>query len=223
MKMHGYDFFFDQLLFPVGPSKLEIKHNGKNKTVDLINDGEINILKKEGLMDIKTEFLLPNVRYPFAKYLDGFHKADFYLDYLKMYRENKQPFSFIVSRWKSNGELINYFNMRCQLEDYTEKESTDEGYDVVVEVNLKQYEYYCTKLFTYDEKKGTATQWGTERWRPQNRNVNKTHIVQPGDTLWQLAISYYGMGGDYERIVKANNLTGDPRKVIKPGMKLYIP
>ena len=32
--------------FPVTPEKISIKINGNNKTVNLINEGEINILKK---------------------------------------------------------------------------------------------------------------------------------------------------------------------------------
>ena len=35
--------YFDKCLFPVTPEKISIKINGNNKTVNLINEGEINI------------------------------------------------------------------------------------------------------------------------------------------------------------------------------------
>ena len=47
--------YFDKCLFPVTPEKISIKINGNNKTVNLINEGEINILKKAGLTDIEFE------------------------------------------------------------------------------------------------------------------------------------------------------------------------
>ena len=45
----AYDFYLDGVQLPIPPPKLEIKVTNKNKTVDLINTGEVNILKKEGL------------------------------------------------------------------------------------------------------------------------------------------------------------------------------
>jgi hypothetical protein len=53
----SYDFYFDKIRLPVPPSKLQVKHKGKNTTVTLINEGEINILKKEGLTDITFNVL----------------------------------------------------------------------------------------------------------------------------------------------------------------------
>ena len=53
MAKGGYEFFLGKCLLPVAPSKLEIKINNANKTLALINEGEINILKKPGLTDIE--------------------------------------------------------------------------------------------------------------------------------------------------------------------------
>mgnify|MGYP000118660051 FL=1 len=43
-----YNIFLDQLLLPVTPEEMKIKHNGRNDTITLINDGEVNILKTGG-------------------------------------------------------------------------------------------------------------------------------------------------------------------------------
>ena len=79
----AYDFYLDAMLLPVTPSKLTISIDNKNKTMVLINDGEINILKKPGLTDISFTALLPQTKYPFAVYKNGFQKADVFLDKLE--------------------------------------------------------------------------------------------------------------------------------------------
>ena len=56
----AYDFYIDSMLLPVAPSKLEHHIDNKNKTLVLINDGEVNVLKKPGLTDISFTALLPH-------------------------------------------------------------------------------------------------------------------------------------------------------------------
>ena len=40
-----YYFYLDKLLLPVAPEKLELKIKNQNKTMKLINEGEINQIK----------------------------------------------------------------------------------------------------------------------------------------------------------------------------------
>ena len=70
----AYYFYLDKLL-PIAPSKLQLEINNQNKTLTLINDGEINILKKAKLTDVDFDCLIPQVKYPFA--LQWFEKAYF--------------------------------------------------------------------------------------------------------------------------------------------------
>lgn len=79
----AYRLYMDGILFPVTPSKITMKINGKNETVTLINEGEANILKSPGLTDVDFELLLPAVQYPFAVYPSGFRPAKYYLDKLE--------------------------------------------------------------------------------------------------------------------------------------------
>ena len=69
----GYEFYLDKCLLPVTPSKLELKINNANKTVTLINEGEINILKRAKLTDIEFTCEIPQMKYPHAVYKDGFN------------------------------------------------------------------------------------------------------------------------------------------------------
>ena len=43
----AYDFYLGKMLCPVAPSELQIKVNGHNKDLTLINGDEINIIKKK--------------------------------------------------------------------------------------------------------------------------------------------------------------------------------
>ena len=51
-------------MLPVAPSKLKIGFASQNKTLNLINEGEINILKDPGLLEIEFDAMLPNTQYP---------------------------------------------------------------------------------------------------------------------------------------------------------------
>lgn len=52
-------------------------------------------------------------------------------------------------------------------------------------------------------------------------NKEEIYIVQKNDTLWGISKKYYGVGGLYYVIAKANNIK-NPDKIRK-GKKLLIP
>lgn len=62
-----YLVYLDQTQLPVAPSAISIKIANENKTITLINEGEVNILKSPGLSKISFDALLPNQKYPFAR------------------------------------------------------------------------------------------------------------------------------------------------------------
>lgn len=244
----AYDFYLDKMLCPVPPSTLELEIKGQNKTLTLINEGEINILKKAGLTEISFDLLLPNVQYPFATYKedeDGnviFQNAGYYLDQLEQLKTGNQPFQFIVTRELPNGTMLFDTNIKVSLEDYTIKEDKEEGFDVVVSVKLKQYKDYGTKTCTVkikQEKKQTSTKkqtvTKTTNRSNTNKTTNKTYTVKKGDCLWNIAKKFYGKGSEWKKIYNANkNVIEKAAKKhgkksssnghwIYPGTKLTIP
>ena len=141
----AYYFYLGNVLLPIPPGKLELKINNNNKTYDLINYSEINILKNPGLTDIEFEALLPNVKYPFAMYKNQFQNAKYYLGILENLKVNRSAFQFIVVRRFPNGKTIYDTNIKVSLEEYTIIDNTDEGFDTKVKIKLKQYREYSTK------------------------------------------------------------------------------
>lgn len=141
----AYHFYLGKMLCPIAPSKMQMKINGNNKTLTLINGEEINMLKKAGLTDISFDLLIPNVQYPFATYKSGFVDAKYFLDAMEEMKTSETPFQFIVTRAFPNGKMLFDTNMKVSLEDYSISEDKKEGFDVVVSVNLKQYRNFGTK------------------------------------------------------------------------------
>lgn len=66
--MSQYHFYLKKCLLPVAPSQLKLTINNNNSTYILIDEGQINVLKKAKLTDIEFECMIPQVRYPFAVY-----------------------------------------------------------------------------------------------------------------------------------------------------------
>ena len=129
----AYYFYLGDTLLPVAPDKLTLKINNKNKTYDLINNQEINVLKNPGLTEIEFKALLPNTKYPFATYKSNYQPASYFLNIIEKLKVNKTAFQFIVSRKLPNGKILFDTNIKVSIEDYKIVEEAKEGFDVNVE------------------------------------------------------------------------------------------
>ncbi len=225
----GYEFYLDKMLLPITPSKMQMKIKNQNKTYNLINENEINVLKSAGLTEISFEATFPNVRYPFANYKNGFITADNFLNQLEMLKQNKKPFQFIVVRSFPNKKTLFNTNIKVSLEDYTVKEDVREGMDVVVTINLKQYRDYGTKTctVTIKQEKPVATvqpiREATTSPAPTPAQPTRTYTVKKGDCLWNIAKKYYGNGSKYNKIYNANRDKIKNANLIYPGQVFVIP
>lgn len=203
-------YLFDEEM-PLVPAKLTLTIKGNNRTVTLLNDGEINILKKPGL----TEITLPLT---FPMHTDGY-KPDHYLSLLEHAITTRTTTRFILTRRTPDGKLLFDTNMKVSVEDYTISEDAKKGMDVSVDVKLKQYRDYGTKTVTV--KKGNKK---TENQRTtENKPKATTYTVKTGDTLWGIAKTYYGDGSKYNVIFEANKSVISDPNVITTGQVLTIP
>lgn len=206
-----YSFFMKDMSLPVAPAKLQLKVKNKNKTIELINLGEVNMLKAPGLTDISLDMLIPGTNLPFAHYPDGFKEQSYYLGLLEQMKVGKEPFQFIVSRFSPGGRFLYDTNIKVSLEDYTIKESASEGMDLIVSVKLKQYKDYGTKKITVDAQAQTA-QVETPRPAPEPA---RTYTVKSGDTLWGICKKMLGDGSMYPEVAELNDIANP--NLIYPG------
>lgn len=227
MAKSGYDMYFDKCLFPVTPEKISIKINGNNKTVTLINEGEINILKKPGLTDIEFEAEIPQVKHPYAVYKNSFKDAGYFMDIFEGLKTGKKPFQFIVCRQTPVGKKLLNTNMKVSLEDYKITEDAKNGFDFKVKFNLKQYRDYGTKTVNI-KIAASKPKASAEPKRETNNSpapaAAQTYTVVRGDCLWNIAKRFYGSGAKYTVIYNANRgvIGGNPN-LIYPGQVLTIP
>lgn len=217
-----YNFFLDGVQFPVAPKELILKINNKNETLTLIDDGEVNLLKKAGLTEIEFEILLPNVKYPFAVYPNGYQPASYYLNKLEQLKVNQKPFTFIVNRMKPNGTFLFDTNMLVSLEDYEIQEDAENGFDVIVPIRLKQYRPWGTKILKMQSAPQTQVKSvKVEKQRDTStKTIPKTYTVKSGDTLWAIAKKELGDGSKYTELAKLNNIKNP--NLIYPGQVLRL-
>ena len=197
----------DGVQLPIAPQKLQTKISNKNKTLILVNEGEINFLKTPGLTEIDFDVMIPQVKYPFAAYPDGFKSASYYLNVFERLKVNKKPFQFIVSRLSPKNQLLFDTNIKVSLEDYSISEDAKNGLDVIVGIKLKQYREYSTKILTFTkikESEGIKAEIVTPR--ETTKEIPKTYKVKKGDNLWGICKNQLGNGGKYTEIAKLNKI-----------------
>lgn len=220
----AYIMYLDGVALPVTPSKLEMKIKNQNKTINLINEGEINILKDAGLTEISFEVAIPHVKYPYAIYPDGFKTADFYLDKFEQLKTSKKPFQFICSRVSPSRKLLFDTNIKVSLEDYAIKEDASFGQELKVSIKLKQYKDYGTKLVNVKRTTAQVASATVQKPRPAETAPSlKTYTVKQGDTLWAIAKKYLGDGNRYTEIYNLNKNKVSNPNLIYPGQVLTLP
>lgn len=222
----AYYFYLGNVLLPIPPSKLELKISNNNKTYNLINYSQINVLKNPGLSSLEFEVVLPNTKYPFAMYKNNFQNAKYYLGVLENLKVNRSAFQFIVVRKFPNGKDIFNTNIKVALEEYTITDTTEKGFDTKVKIKLKQYKEYSTKKVQVTIKQyrppavtRTVTTNNTAVAKPSGQN----YTVKRGDCLWNIAKRFYGNGAKYTTIYNANRSKIRNPNLIYPGQVLWIP
>ena len=159
------DGTIEDIEFPLAPEKLTTKVGNKNKTVDLVKMGEVNIPKHIGLRDFSFKVLLPKdealITGTKLKVNESgsivseenwtkmkYHEPIWYLSRLREIKANpNDKLYFVVIReltgeYKEDGTAVvkRLFdgNLTVAIEDYTVEENAGEEGDWWVEIKLKE-------------------------------------------------------------------------------------
>lgn len=208
----GYIFYLDGILVPITPASITTKINNKNKVITLINDGDFNILKEEGLKEFTFDMCLPAYKYPFARGV--LLPINYYLNMLSFLKNSKKPFRFIVIREGAVGSSGYNTTILVSLENYEIKEDAGNGRDVVVSVTLKEYKNVNSTLFKYVNigaqaigvALSVATFISTKTRDSSSKKSQRTYKVKEGDTLYIIAKKELGDANKCNFLKELNKL-----------------
>ena len=96
-----------------------MKIKGKNKTLVLLNEGEVNFLRAPGLTELTVPFDLPM--------LTGSRSPDYYLGLLERMKANKETTQFMLVRMSPSGGMLFDTNIKVSVEDYNITEDGKKG------------------------------------------------------------------------------------------------
>ena len=202
-----YTFYLGNIIFPIAPASLNIKINNQNRTLTLINEGEINILKNPRLKDISFEVLIPKNKYPFARYLGGTMPVQYYIDTLAAMKDTNKPVQFIVIRTGKGLSSMHFTNLKVSLEDWDELEDADSlGTDLKLSIRLKEYKDKSSLLMQAIGVISGVTQYLTTKTRESTKETLKSYTVAAGDTLYSIAKKQLGNGSLSDTLLSLNNL-----------------
>ncbi|MCB6610158.1 LysM peptidoglycan-binding domain-containing protein [[Clostridium] symbiosum] len=217
-----YEIYIDDMRLPITPQKIQMKYGNQNKTVELINGEEFNIIRPPGLCEVSLDAVIPQSDYPFAVW-DGAGDAEEFIEHLRELKEARSEFEFIVIREGPGRQNFFDTNMDVTLEDYKISDDVKEGVDLLVSLTLKEYQHYGTKIMNFTimpEQTPQATETEEDRAVPE---TPKTYTVQGGDSLWKIAKKTLGDGSRWSEIYNLNtDKIGNP-DLIYPGQVLTLP
>lgn len=239
-----YYMYIEKVLFPVTPGKISIKIENKNKTITLIDEGEVNLIKTPGLTDITiNELILPSLQiYPFANYeyyknrhKQKFKNAKYYLEKLEAWKKKKKPVHFKISRTTPDGKnLLWDTNFDVTIEDYEIIEDAEKyGMDICVKLNMKEYRVWGAKKLVIKKKKNSSKATATTKKVRSSKDTPKSYIVKKGDTLMKIAKKQLNDSSKWKSIYTLNKkiIQAEAKKRGKagngywifPGTKLKLP
>ena len=245
MAYSGYHFFVGDLELPYAPSKLKVTIGSNNQVVELINGGEINILKNPKLTEIEFDIELPRGRqYAFANELVA---SKTYTDYFEKLMLNKTPVKLVITRpnpilnrsTKIGGTSKDFEStvLTVSLEGYSMEEDAENAYDLTVSLKFKEYVSYGTikKTVVTNNSQGNTSVTPTPKPTTQSTTKNKSYTVVTGDTLPKISRKFYGTSNKWKTIYDANKTiiektaqkygkrSSSNGHWIYPGTKLTIP
>lgn len=192
---------------PVNPKELAVTQGSGNKTINLLNVGEVVIAGNRGPIKMAVNTFLPASNSPFYKE----RNPEEIVMKMKQWKNGRQPLRIIVS----GTDINTMFLVENMEEQYREGQL-----DIYINWNFTEY-----RVLNVPASATTAFSGNVNSSELKERSgvvkTPKKVTVKTGDSLWGLAIRYYGDGRLWKKIAAANGIANPNR--IKSGMVLEMP
>lgn len=207
-------FYFDYqggvLQLPVNPEELTVTRQGNNSRTEVVQLGEINILRDARLSSIGLEVLFPgHDGYPFL--VGPWTPPDTAVAFFTGAMDAKLPMRLVAS-----GLGV---NMMVSVEKVEPVRRAGDHDSIWCALSFLQYRSYGAKVLSIPSPASPVVT--VSQPRTTNNVENKTHTVVKGDTLWAIAQRELGSGSRYPEIAALNGVSNP--NLIFPGQVFQIP
>lgn len=188
----------------VNPREISVTQDSKDKTIDLLNVGEVNVPGNRGLIKVALATFLPDADSPFYTGT----APETIVQAVKKAKNGKKTLRIIIS----GTDVNTLFTVSSMSETYKEGQR-----DIYISWSFVEMRELNTGQVASWVRRYTDT--GLCH-RNTGNTVPKTVTAKQDDTLWSLARRYYDDGSRWKEIADINGLSGDK---ISAGMRLVIP
>jgi len=173
--MSSVNFYFEyrnslRVQLPVNPTKLNIQTPSGNAAINVVNLGDVNILKTPGLQNLSIESFIPTTNSG-AYVQKGVQilAPEFYRDFFQAVKRQKEPVNFVVT-----GLGV---NLQMSVEDF-EYWWVESDPDMHFKVNLKEYRNHAAKILAASSSTGSTAATSASRSNPAKQvAVGSTVLV----------------------------------------------
>lgn len=195
-----------EIVLPVTPESFTIGHGNHVETVNLHTVGDYHMPGGRTLFTCKISGMLPRRQYPFV--MPGASLDPYtYIDFFEFSSDRREVCRFVISDTPTIADVL--------IEDweYGEKDGTN---DVYYTLTLRRF--IAAQAVRTQQIGSTAAQ---ARSTAVSATTQKTYTVVRGDTLSAICKRFYGQGGLYPKLAKANGIANPD--LIHPGQVLTLP
>ncbi|MEG3030092.1 MAG: LysM domain-containing protein [Oscillospiraceae bacterium] len=180
------------IILPVNPQSFAISYQQQNKVISLVDVGEVNTLGNRGLATISSiDSFFPCEDSPFYRYAQM--PPERYVETIKCWQEKKEPLRLIIT------------DMNITIAVAIESFGTtivEGSKDVAYALQLKEFRFLNIMPTSGSLKEQSLT--GLE-YRPNSLVVPKEYFIKSqNDTLWALAVRFYGDGDKWKKLAENN-------------------
>lgn len=135
---------------PVNPEKVSVEFAGNNTSKEIINLGEITLIKDRKLSTISFESFFPQHEwFPAIRTRGQFKTPDFYKKFFQTIMEDKKPCRLIIT-----GIGI---NTQCSVESFEYYHQGGDHEDAYYSLEFKEYKEYHITEIAIDSSLGSTT------------------------------------------------------------------
>lgn len=207
------------ITLPINPAEVKVERKGQNKEKEVLNLGEINILRTPGLRSLKISSYFPQKEsilptdlniYSILKTVALWKKErktpESYVEFFTKLQEEKKPLKLVITDIG--------FSMMMAVDKFTFTRKAGEHNDIYFELSLKEWvRYGATKVTVEKDENGKITRIKKTELTNTDAELGIVEIpskyeVSDGEKIWEIARGLTGDGTNYKGILSSNMAKG---------------